>query len=206
MKISWLGHASFALEADGYRIVTDPYQDVPGLPDLHTQAHRVYCSHDHFDHAFTQGVTLLPERESPFTVREIATFHDPEQGALRGPNTIRVFSADGVSVAHLGDLGHSLSDAQLAAIGPCDAILIPIGGVYTLDPWEAKAEAAKLKARVVIPMHYRRGSVGFTPIATVDEFTGLYPPQQVQFYEESSLELTPSTPAQVAVLALPSQN
>lgn len=109
MKLTWLGHACFLLEADGYRIVTDPYTGVPGYPSLSVSAHAVFCSHGHFDHNAVDCVTLLPHRDSPFTVREIASFHDDRGGTLRGGNTIRVFTADGISVAHLGDLGHPLS-------------------------------------------------------------------------------------------------
>ena len=117
MKLTWLGHACFLLEEDGYRIVLDPYTGVAGYPPLHIQAHAVFCSHGHFDHHATDCVELLPERESPFTVREVETFHDDRGGALRGTNTVRIFTAGGLSVAHLGDLGHPLSAEQLAAYG-----------------------------------------------------------------------------------------
>lgn len=113
MRITWLGHACFLLEEDGYRIVTDPYTGVEGYPPLEAEAHAVYCSHHHFDHDAVDCVRLLPARESPFHVREIQAFHDDQKGALRGPNTIRVFTAGGVSVVHLGDLGHALSAEQL---------------------------------------------------------------------------------------------
>ena len=116
MKLTWLGHACFLLEEDGYRIVLDPYTGVAGYPPLHIQAHAVFCSHGHFDHHATDCVELLPERESPFTVREVETFHDDRGGALRGTNTVRIFTAGGLSVAHLGDLGHQLTAEQAAAV------------------------------------------------------------------------------------------
>ena len=116
MKLTWLGHACFLLEEDGYRIVLDPYTGVAGYPPLHIQAHAVFCSHGHFDHHATDCVELLPERESPFTVREVETFHDDRGGALRGTNTVRIFTAGGLSVAHLGDLGHQLTVEQAAAM------------------------------------------------------------------------------------------
>ena len=121
MKLTWLGHACFLLEEDGYRIVLDPYTGVAGYPPLHIQAHAVFCSHGHFDHHATDCVELLPERESPFTVREVETFHDDRGGALRGTNTVRIFTAGGLSVAHLGDLGHQLTAEQAAAIGETEA-------------------------------------------------------------------------------------
>ena len=74
---------------------------------------------------------------------------------------IRKFTAGGVSVAHFGDLGHPLSPEQLAELGGCDAILIPVGGFYTIDAAGAKAAADAVGASVVVPMHYRDGAVGF---------------------------------------------
>lgn len=44
MKLTWLGHACFLLEEDGYRIVLDPYTGVAGYPPLHIQAHAVFAA------------------------------------------------------------------------------------------------------------------------------------------------------------------
>ena len=153
MEITWLGHACFLLEQDGYRIVTDPYTGVEGYPPLAVEAHAVYCSHGHFDHNAEACVRLLPPRETPFAVREIPCFHDDQHGALRGPNRIRVFTAGGVSVAHLGDLGHALTPELLAQIGTVDGVLVPVGGVYTVDAQGAKAAAQRRQHRQFRHLH-----------------------------------------------------
>lgn len=203
MHITWLGHACFMLEYQGFRILLDPYENVPGLRDISAEADAIYCSHDHFDHNYTKQVTLTCNRENPFIVREIQSFHDNQQGALRGANTIRTFTAGGLTVAHLGDLGHTLSSERIQEIGYCDAIMIPVGGVYTVDCLEAKAEADKLDSSVIIPMHYRRGSVGFKELSILDEFLRLYPDDLVKNYTSNVLELTANTKKQIAVLTLP---
>lgn len=193
MKLTWLGHACFLLEAEGYRIVTDPYTDVTGYPPLCVSAHAVYCSHDHFDHNAADCVTLLPERDCPFTIREIETCHDAQGGALRGPNTIRVFTAGGVSVAHLGDLGHQLTAAQLAAIGPVDCALVPVGGTYTVDAAGAKAVCDALKARCVVPMHYRHEQYGFDVLAEGEDFLALWPETAIHRLKEASFTVSGET-------------
>ena len=202
MNITWLGHSCFMLEADGFRALLDPYNEVPGLPAIEAEANAVYCSHDHFDHAYTEKVRLTSGKENPFSVTEIQTFHDDQGGTLRGNNVIRKFTAGGVSVAHFGDLGHPLSPAQLKALGPCDAVLIPVGGFYTIDAPTAKAVAEAVGAPVVVPMHYRNGPVGFDVLGTVEDFTGLYPEEQVKAYPSNTLTLAKDTPRQVAVLSL----
>lgn len=193
MKLTWLGHACFLLETEGYRIVTDPYTDVEGYPPLAVSAHAVYESHDHFDHNAVDRVTLLPERPCPFTVREVRTCHDDQGGVLRGPNTVRVFTAGGVSVAHLGDLGHQLTAEQLAAIGPVDCVLVPVGGTYTVDGTGAKAVCDALAPRCVVPMHYRHGVYGFDVLAEAEPFLSLWPTEAVHRLTEPAFEVDEKT-------------
>lgn len=203
MTITWLGHACFLLESGGYRLLLDPYREVPGLPDTEAEADAVFCSHGHFDHAHTQHVTLSGRGPGPFSVQEIPSFHDEVRGAKRGENCIRRFTAEDLTVVHLGDLGHQLDPRQLAAVGRADVLLLPIGGTYTLDGREAKAVVDAIAPRVVIPMHYRRGSVGFDVLETLEAFLPLFPQELVRVYDSSSLTLTADMPQQVAVLALP---
>ena len=193
MKLTWLGHSCFLLEQDGYRIVTDPYTGVEGYPPLSVSAHAVCCSHHHFDHDAVDAVTALPPVKSPFTVREVETCHDEQGGALRGSNTVRVFTAGGVSVAHLGDLGHQLSAAQLDAIGSVDAVLVPVGGVYTVDAAGAKAVCDALHPRCVIPMHYHHAPYGLPNVAGVEDFLRLWPVGTIHRLSGPSFEVTAET-------------
>ena len=179
MTVTWLGHACFAIEHEGYRIVTDPWREVPGFGEMTAEANAGYCSHGHYDHAAMETVTLTSGGTSPFTVTETPTFHDEVQGKKRGENTVRIFEADGIRIAHLGDLGHLLGDTALAALRGVDVLLIPIGGVYTVDPREAKQISDAVSARITVPMHYRRGELGFENIADVEEFLSLFDSRRI---------------------------
>lgn len=191
MKLTWLGHACFVIEEAGYRIVADPYLRVEGYPHMHTQAHQYTCSHQHLDHFGPERVELLPQRESPFTVRTVDTFHDEKGGTLRGTNTIHVYEAGGVRIAHLGDLGHVLSETQVEAIGPLDAVLIPVGGFYTIDAETAKTVCGQLKPRIIVPMHYHHPPHGLSNVAGVENFLGLWAAEAVHRMEGNTLEITP---------------
>ena len=190
MTITWLGHACFLLESEGYRVILDPCKGVPGVKNTAGEANAVYCSHTHFDHCYTDEIRINEGAASPFTVREIASFHDDADGAKRGKNTIRALTAEDLTVVHLGDLGHTLSAEQLAAIGKCDVLLLPIGGTYTLDIAGAKQVADAVAPRVVIPMHYRRGKMGFEVLQTVDEFAAQYDKGAVHELGGNSVELS----------------
>ena len=106
MRLIWNGHSCFTLETAGGTVVVDPYLDgsVPGLAPIRLRADAVYCSHDHRDHGARELVALTGEKPM-WRWRTIHTWHDDQQGAQRGPNTIHIFQAEGLRVAHLGDPG-----------------------------------------------------------------------------------------------------
>ena len=126
MKLTWYGHSCFLLETAEGSVVFDPYApgSVPGveLPRGLT-ADAVHCSHGHKDHGYAAGVTLSG-RKPGFVLQSIPCFHDDRRGALRGENRITVLEAEGLRLAHLGDLGHALSPEQLAVLGRIDVLLI----------------------------------------------------------------------------------
>ncbi len=203
MKLTWLGHSCFVLESYGFRALLDPFRDVAGLPDIHMDVDAVYCSHGHFDHAYSDEVTLSSGKVNPFTVTEIDTCHDDQGGALRGRNTVRRFSSEGVNVVHLGDLGHQLTKEQLEKIGRCDVLLLPIGGTYTIDKKEAKAVADAINPRVVVPMHFHEDGKGLEILTSREEFLAQYPADRIRRYPTNVLEVRPDMARQAAVLAWP---
>ena len=199
MKLIWHGHSCFLAETALGTAVFDPYTDgkVPGLAPLSLTADAVYCSHGHDDHSAADKVTLTG-RKPGFRVETIPCFHDDMRGLKRGRNTIHVLEAEGLRVAHLGDLGHRLKGPALEKLRGVDALLIPVGGFFTIDAAAARAVADDIGPRVVIPMHYRLGDMGFAQIAELSAFTDLC--ADVIYYDTNTLKLTAETPAQTAVL------
>lgn len=200
MTLTYLGHSCFLVESQGYQILFDPYEpdSVPGYRPISAQADQVLCSHEHRDHHGVDQVTLRQGGVSPFTVETISTWHDDQQGALRGSDTIHILDDGQFRIAHLGDLGCELSDQQKGQLKNLTALMIPVGGFYTIDALQAKALIDELKPQVVIPMHYRGNGFGYDVIGTLDAFTQLC--GNVIEYPGSQLELTAETPSQVAVL------
>ncbi|MBQ8654378.1 MAG: MBL fold metallo-hydrolase [Clostridia bacterium] len=184
MIISCIGHAKFLLELEnGMRIVTDPYDDTCGYPVAPMQADTVLVSHGHHDHnavetitGYTQVIdapgvhTLAPDVK----VTAVQADHDDAQGSRRGKTLMFLIEAEGLRVAHLGDLGHVPVKAQLDAIAPVDVLMIPVGGHFTIDAPTARTVAGLMQARVILPMHYRTTANASWPIAPVESFTGLY--------------------------------
>lgn len=173
IQIKWLGHSCFRVECDGYAVVLDPFEpgSVPGCQDINETADQVLCSHEHYDHNYRQGVVLRQDgRKNPFTIKALDSFHDDCQGAKRGPNLIHLLEADGLRAAHFGDVGAMPSSQVLEQLQGLDAIMLPVGGFYTVGPKEAQAIVEAISPRVVIPMHYRSDRFGFDVLGTVEEF------------------------------------
>lgn len=200
MKIIWKGHSCFTIEADGSSVVLDPFKDgtVPGYAPLRLNADAVYCSHEHDDHNARDTVTLTG-KDCAISVQEIHSFHDNQKGHMRGENIIRIFSAEGMKVAHLGDLGCTPEPEQMEQLKNIDAVLVPVGGFFTINAKQAKELIDELKPRVVIPMHYRTPGHGLVVIDKVDKFLKLC--DNVVKYDTNTFELTKDTPAQTAVLS-----
>src|SRR5688572_29430633 len=185
MEIKYLGHSSFRLKGKSMSVVTDPFDsEMVGLTFPKVIAEIVTISHGHNDHNQSMKVKGTEDRAEPFVIDRpgenevggvgvigIRTWHDDKEGAERGENIIFTFQIDGVIVCHLGDLGHKLSDKQIENIGQIDVLLVPVGGVYSLNPSQAVEAMNALSPSVVVPMHYKKTGMkeGFAEIATVEE-------------------------------------
>ena len=183
MKVKWYGHAAFLITSDeGTKIMIDPYE--PGAfggqlsyGKIGDQADIVLTSHDHADHNYTQDLPGTPQvvkgsdskTVRGISIKGIPTYHDPSKGSERGANTIFTIKIDNIQLCHLGDLGHLLSEKELAEIGPVDILLIPVGGFFTIDSKEAARVAEQIKPTIVIPMHFKTEKCGF-PITPVEDF------------------------------------
>ncbi len=187
MKVNWYGQACFLFEGAGVRLVTDPPAREVGylLPELEVDVATV--SHGHHDHNNVDALRGAPAVINTPGVHEVKglriegfpTFHDDARGAKRGPNLVFAWEMDGVRVCHLGDLGHLLDAKTLQGLGRIDLLLIPVGGVFTVDAGGAKQVVDQIKPRLVIPMHYKTPALSFN-LGDVADFVRLFQPGQVR--------------------------
>lgn len=203
MKLTWNGHSCFTFDTDEGVVVFDPYETdyVPGLHLPALSADTVLCSHEHNDHCYPQGV-LNTRRLPGYTVEIVETLHDDAGGTLRGRNKVHIIDVNGFRLAHLGDLGHVLTAEQAQQMGHIDVLLVPIGGFYTIDAQQAKAVCDLLQPRVIVPMHYRKGDMGFDLIAEPEDFLQLF--DAVTVIDGHTLELSDAVSG-VVMFARPRQ-
>lgn len=178
LKITYIAHSSFLIETNsGVKILTDPYDASVGYKLFNIEADIVTTSHKHFDHAYLgalKGNYVLVDKPQEYNikgvkVRGIKTFHDNEHGKKRGENIVFVIE-DEFKIAHLGDLGHELEKKQIDEIGSIDILLVPVGGVFTIDAKSAYNVVKSLSPKIIIPMHYKTDKLKFD-LGKLNEFT-----------------------------------
>jgi L-ascorbate metabolism protein UlaG (beta-lactamase superfamily) len=203
MKIKWLGHSCFKVEHNGYSLVLDPYKDSLALrlKKMSAEANEVLTSHDHQDHNYVEAVKFIKtDIENPFTFDRLLSYHDNSKGQKRGENFITIIRADGLKIAHLGDLGCALAKSQIDALQDLDALMIPVGGFFTIGPKDAKEICDILDPKVIIPMHYKGKKFGPLVLSKIESFTKLFNKKDVKNYKTDTIEITKDMQKQVALL------
>jgi len=170
MHIIWYGQSCFKITLQAQKrskqwisLVIDPFSEDIGLKLPKLEADIVLVTHEHQDHSNRKAIQKDPfvidgpgeyELRDVF-IRGIDSFHDNKKGEDRGLNTIYTITTEEVRLCHLGDFGQSeLTSKQLEEIGEVDVLMIPVGGVYTVDAKEAAKIIGQIEPRTVIPMHY----------------------------------------------------
>jgi len=169
VRLTYVGHSTFLIESPQLvRIATDYNDYVRPLivPDIVTmnKAHST-----HYSLSPDPGIKLVLRGWSDdgkpaahdqtlrdVRVRSVATnirTWDGD-GTERHGNSIFIFEAAALCIAHLGHLHHTLTQQQLNEIGRVDVVLVPVDGTYTLDVEGMLEVIQALKAPLMIPMHY----------------------------------------------------
>ena len=192
MEIIYHGHACFELVSGGYSLVIDPYRagTLTGRPELRLEADALLCSHGHDGHGAAEAVRLRRGgAASPFETERMETAHDVLGGRLRGGNTVHIIRAEGLRLVHLGDLGRRLTGAELERISGADALMAPIGGILTLEPYAVYELCRAAAPGLILPMHYRVPG-GPRRLREPEEFTSLFSPGEVEYADTNRLRLT----------------
>ncbi len=166
VEIEWCYHAYTILKRGGEVLAIDPHDGGSiGLETCRIEADYILVTHNHFDHNAvdvargprTKKVLTTHYGEArlgPFTVKGLKVFHDKAKGKLRGEVAAYRIDVEGLSIVHLGDLGHLIGADEYPELAGVHVMLIPVGGTFTINHIEAWKVVEELKPKIAIPIHY----------------------------------------------------
>jgi len=212
VRLNFIGHSTWLIESPGGLKIATDYNDYVRpdvVPDVITmnRAHTTHYSNfpdPSIKHVLRgwnpeggpakHDLTVLDVR-----IRNVATnIRDWGGGNVPYGNSIFIFEVAGLCIGHLGHLHHTLTDAQIAAVGQLDVVMVPVDGSYTMDVAGMVEVLKSLRARLVLPMHY------FNPYTLnrfLDRIRGEFP---VEMAAESVIVVSPPTlPPEPKVVVLP---
>ncbi|MEI8343770.1 MAG: MBL fold metallo-hydrolase [Candidatus Moraniibacteriota bacterium] len=170
MLIQYYGHSCFKITSkpggratEDITLFFDPFGKELGIKPPQGQADVVFVSHDHHDHnniEALKGEPVVINTPGEYAVKGINvvgidSFHDSQEGVMRGRSTIFIIESEELKICHLGDIGGELNGKQLEEIDGVDVLFIPVGGNYTIDGKKATELIRKIEPAIVIPMHYK---------------------------------------------------
>lgn len=206
MRITWYGHAAFAIEGTtlpGHpcKVILDPYNypECGGYLPIDEAADVVCVSHDnpryHSDLSTIRGEPVVlkgleilegPREAAGVTVRAFRVFED-EQG--NGENAMVRFGLEGIEIAHQGDLGHPLTGRALDFLRGTDVLLALAGGPPTLELSALRSIVEATTPALVIPMHFGTPKVNLN-LLPVERFLDVFRDFPVRRPGASTVELT----------------
>ena len=207
MRIKRYGHASFLIEGENIRIITDPYlPELIGYDPITEPADIVITSsatdpaHSHA--AMIPGspivINALEITETPVEIHgvrfeSIVTMESLIYKDIPGQNAMYRFTVDGIAIGHMGDVGNPLNDTQLAFFQNIDVLLALTGGPPTIELNDLEKALDAIRPRITIPMHYKTEKSKVAKILPVEEFTSRYPQEIVHYLDLSDIHVERST-------------
>ena len=206
--LRWFGHAFFLVTSpQGVRVALDPFGDI-GYPLPDVAADIVTVSHEHGDHNNPGLLTGSPVvlrglmaggadwnaidlRTKDVRITALPAYHDDVRGRSRGLNSIFIVEIGGLRLAHLSDIGHTLSAETLEDMGRIDILLVPVGGIFSIDGRQAIDIMTRLRPAITIPIHYKTAATAAWPIK--DESTFLSGLNNVRRLDATTISVTPET-------------
>lgn len=116
---------------------------------LQSEAHIPAEKVCYFGYGMNIGGNLVYEGIS---ITMTQAFHSTASGAPCG-YIIRL--EDGMTIYHTGDTGIFDSMKTFGELYKIDVAMLPIGSVFTMDPFQAARAAKMISPKKVIPMHYK---------------------------------------------------
>jgi L-ascorbate metabolism protein UlaG (beta-lactamase superfamily) len=186
IQIKYYGHSCVGIEFSGKRIVIDPHDGYTlGWKPVEDKADLILVTHDHFDHNAVEDV----EKEDSIVISSFYGEkslnlngvmiglkgykfpHDKYGGERRGFTAVYKLSIEDFILIHMGDIGVVPDENffQENSDPRTDLLFLPVGGTFTIEPYEAWEIASRLNPVYTVPIHYWKRGVNL-PLMPLADF------------------------------------
>lgn len=176
-EFRWFGHNCIRFKAREATILFDPVDRATGYAMPKQTADIVTLSTGRRDDVDLRAVKppyQVLDGPGEYELHEVfisglRTYRDAEKRKEHGHNTVYTILAEGLTVVHLGSLGHTLNEENTDLLSTVDILFVPAGGGDAITPEQAAEITTELEPKVVVPIRYQT-PWGDKDLAPVDEF------------------------------------
>ncbi len=187
VRLNYIAHSTYLIETPTGRGIATDYTGFIGidapLPDVVTM-NKAHSSHwtanpdPDIEHVlrgwgdFSEPARHRVSLDDELLIRNVTTdIRSGFDGREEDANSIFIFETAGLCIGHLGHLHHEPTEEQYAAIGRLDVVMVPVDGGMTLDTASMIRVMRRVKAQLVLPMHwFGRGTLDRFLAGLSDEF------------------------------------
>lgn len=191
MTIEWFGATCIRLTTSESTAVIDPFSATTGLKLPRLNADLLLLSHGGTDPKAVGGTPFLIDSPGEYEVKRTFVYGISVAASNGAPLTLYRIEAEGVTLAHLGNLGHQLTNGELEQFEGVDVLMLPVGGHGVLDADAASDVISAVEPRVVIPMNYKLPGLKQTldPVTAFAKELGVKESETISKYKFSAKDL-----------------
>ncbi len=161
MTIEWFGKTCVRLVTRDSTAVIDPFGAKEGLKLPRMNPDLLLLTSGDSDASSIAGEPFIIKGPGEYEIKKTFVYGIPVAREKDAPNernaasTLYLIEAEGISIAHLGTLGHQLGNGEFERLEGVDILMIPVGGHGVLNAEQASAVISAVEPRIVIPMQFR---------------------------------------------------
>lgn len=194
MTIEWFGKTCVRITTHEATVVIDPFDPKCGLKLPRFSPDLLLLTSPDTDTASISNEPFIVRGPGEYEVKKTFVYGVPavnEKDGKSAPSTMYLIESEGISIAHLGSLGHQLANGELERLEGVDILLIPVGGHGSLTAEQASTVISAVEPRVVIPMQYKLPGLKETldPMSTFAKEMGVKESEALDKYKVTAKEL-----------------
>ena len=187
ISLTWIGHASFLLQAPGINLLIDPnwarwLKVIKRLREPGVELHAlpsidaVFITHAHFDHLDRRTLRKVAAEQPVVVPVKVTMTPAHHWGARILADSYRGFGGfhlevEGRTIFHCGDSAYFPGFAEIGKRLPVEIAILPIGAYDApskrevhMNPEDALQAFVELGADTFVPMHYGTFPLSYEPI------------------------------------------